>query len=189
MVLWANSKWRNTYLRKSWKFSKKLKTVVFEPRPLPLSTLPVQQGGDSTPGSCDSEMQAPSSSWLPIRGLSPGRSRTLALLICPQFLVVEAKFQVSEWEVRAPFSRLAPDCGLEAPYWAWHSEKAMALIVIALTCEMGDHMWDINWESFRLPLLSLAQSAYLLERGVTQREAWAQRFCLGDETRWEIDSS
>lgn len=171
MVLWANSKWRNIYLRKSWKFSKKLKTVVFETRPLPSFSWPSHLSKVETPLqiAAAQKCRPPAPHGSQTEGFLSGRSRTLALLISPQLLVVEVKFQVSEWEVRAPFFHLAPDCGLQAPHWVWYTENAVALTVIALTCEMVDHMWDINWEGLRLLLPSLAQSAHLLERGVTQR--------------------
>lgn len=167
MVLWANSKWRNTYFRKSWKVNKKLKTVVFEPGSLPLLTFPAQRGENSTPDSYSSEMQAPSSSWLPIRGLSSGRSRTLALLICPQSFIVEEKSQVNEWEVRAPSfpQHLTGNSTLSVAC----RDRCGPYCHCLCLWDGGSHM------RYKLrrpqPAAPLPRTECLLPSGVTQREA------------------
>lgn len=92
---------------------------------------PLSEVGGSSPDTCCTELQAPQSSWLPIRVLSCWEEKDFSTSDAPQLLAAETKFWVREGEL------LVVD-------WRLLTEITVALIVIAPAPEMADPTRDLN---------------------------------------------
>lgn len=80
---------------------------MFEPRPLPHTSLPPQQGKDATSDWYSQQHREPSSYSLQLEGFLPGRPGCQHFLSCSQLPVTEAMFQVSvviKWLLPSPYS-------------------------------------------------------------------------------------
>lgn len=154
MVLRANIHQMNKGLfEKIYENLLRRESMVFEPRLLPPSPLPIQQSRDSTPDCCNPEHRAPSSLAPCQTTFFPGGTGFQCFLFCISLLVAETKYQmciVERWGLLLLSSSYSQNgsCALCMACWDYwgpgYSWPRPSL------CNGGSMPEKANWENFRL---------------------------------------